>query len=731
MANVEDNPELPQNREAYTLLKTIVDELRSIRLAQTRQDERIDALLRDKISQFPSNNESLLVHETEPSPSAVSAKLSQNSTIPIEKRTGPILSEALRRYSLDVVPSWSCLYGTHSMPSSQSQTSEELTRNAEWTSTVRELWKIPHDNRIGFCFRSPACEPIDVDRVRNFVSHLHILKSSNDPKGQYFNVWDWFDTGLSAYWYPGIAVSEQQIYGSLLKSSDRPSEIQSAEANSYRLSPMIAPWRRMINMQGLTSLSMRDCPLDTEELMDLDLCPFIAETRDSVFPEPMNEVLWRAIRCHLRCQRAPETEPMETKGTLIFHITFYEILKSRLHSEMLELWPCGDLHSDYLEARRPRKLRESALTIVAIPSAGLPGTKLRSIFWTMLCMRPNQFPHLYYFERRDDLMKGYTHEMIDEIGDIVHGSLLAVIDRWEEIAHHFDGLLAEKNALLNPGYHDSLLNDDNTFTRSKKYFWAIEFLKEVESSISDNLKQAQKFIDLMVANPPATVAARNMFATRVNKHQVAIKKLETLKISFRRKQDEAKALRDGCKRSYGKPCVYTARREYKAPYSFWSMSNALFSLTSLAIVMPIITFSTYTIVLNLNNIIQFYHSIQRSLAKLSPFSTFISHQNRSRKERGNAFTRLGPSNQGPSCWQVVQYFLQKGIVSTLAGFSSLIASAVQAGKRRRRGRTETSDEKVLPTRMANLGDVCVQFEVTMDIEDVGKSPELDSSKRAS
>jgi len=183
--------------------------------------------------------------------------------------------------------------------------------------------------------------------------------------------------------------------------------------------------------------------------------------------------------------------------------------------------------------------------LVAIPSVELPGPKSRSIYWTMLCMRPHLFPHLSYSESRDDLSRKRTHEMIDEMSDLVYGSLLTVIGRWEQIAYYLEGLLAEKNGLLKPEYHDSLLTDDATFTRSKKYFWAIEFLIEAETSVLDNISQAKRFVELMNANPPSGEVARRIFVMRLKKHNTAIQKLENLRKGFVKKQDEAKALRDG------------------------------------------------------------------------------------------------------------------------------------------------------------------------------------------
>jgi hypothetical protein len=166
-------------------------------------------------------------------------------------------------------------------------------------------------------------------------------------------------------------------------------------------------------------------------------------------------------------------------------------------------------------------------------------------------MRPHNFPHLPYSESRDDLSRKRTHEMIDEMSDLVHGNLLIIVGRWEQIACYMEGLLAEKNGLLDPQYHDSLLTDDATFTRSKKYFWAIEFLIEAETSVLDNINQARRFVELMNSNPPSGEVARRMFITRLKKHNTAIQKLENLRKGFVKKQEEAKALRDGVRSNFG------------------------------------------------------------------------------------------------------------------------------------------------------------------------------------
>lgn len=278
-------------------------------------------------------------------------------------------------------------------------------------------------------------------------------------------------------------------------------------------------------------------------------------------------MIWRAVNRHLNCKRTVDSHhaELEIKGCILFHITFFEILKPTSGKRLTEMWPCGELHSDGQENKsKPRQIRESALTasfqnrvnihpkfadevlqIMAIPCNELPDSKMQAIFWTMICLRPSQFPHLDYSENIDDLARRRTHEMIDEMSDFIHKALLAVVGRWEEIAEYFDEILSEKKGLLNPQYHDSLLTDDGAFSRSKKYFWALGFLEEAGNSISHNILQTERFVALMKSIRTATKMEHRDFQQRMKKHDLTVQKLQELQIRFRHKKKEVMALRDG------------------------------------------------------------------------------------------------------------------------------------------------------------------------------------------
>lgn len=158
-----------------------------------------------------------------------------------EDRTQTILHEALRRYRADSVPSWSTLYGTNVAREEFVEDLEIIARDGEWTSITGDCWKIPNDNRVSFCF-PPWVDPKTLIQVRNFLLHYHKPKGNGHPKGENFNIWDWFDTGISAYWFPGKRISSMPQGDS--------ADIEGASAllgaPTPQISHLVAPWRRIM-----------------------------------------------------------------------------------------------------------------------------------------------------------------------------------------------------------------------------------------------------------------------------------------------------------------------------------------------------------------------------------------------------------------------------------------------------------------------------------------------------
>jgi hypothetical protein len=152
-------------------------------------------------------------------------------------------------------------------------------------------------------------------------------------------------------------------------------------------------------------------------------------------------------------------------------------------------------------------------------------------FWTLLYMCPNGF-ELYDktqgFQHYDTILSAIKgRDAADALESMIEFSIRMVLQRWEQIADHFTWLLGHRDTLADPGAHDSLLFDDDSFTRSRRYFWAINYLAELDTSISGNIIQLDKF-----------AGGNKSLREQLNQ-------LQYLRERIHGQRDEAIALRDG------------------------------------------------------------------------------------------------------------------------------------------------------------------------------------------
>jgi hypothetical protein len=113
-------------------------------------------------------------------------------------------------------------------------------------------------------------------------------------------------------------------------------------------------------------------------------------------------------------------------------------------------------------------------------------------------MCPNGF-ELYdksnEFEHYDTVLSAIKGQDVEGALDAMVGfSIRMVLQRWEKILEYFTWLLGHRDTLSEPDAHDSLLFDDDSFSRSRRYFWAINYLAELDISISRNIIQLDTFI---------------------------------------------------------------------------------------------------------------------------------------------------------------------------------------------------------------------------------------------
>lgn len=123
--------------------------------------------------------------------------------------------------------------------------------------------------------------------------------------------------------------------------------------------------------------------------------------------------------------------------------------------------------------------------------------------WTILLLAPS-----YFYDENNtsfplkDLSAGRKQALGHCLGKLTklgaemnligHG-LQRISERWSDFQSFFEFILDSGDSLMQPTAHDNLLFDDGAFSRSRRYFWAIDCLSEFELSITDNLSQWQLY----------------------------------------------------------------------------------------------------------------------------------------------------------------------------------------------------------------------------------------------
>lgn len=182
----------------------------------------------------------------------------------------------------------------------------------------------------------------------------------------------------------------------------------------------------------------------------------------------------------------------------------------------------------------------------------------------MLEVRPITFAQI----TPDLLVAEGTEPLLEAMLMYVQPALLHISSKWTQIHEYFDNLVSEKVAYLDPDYHDTLLVDDEAFSRSKKYFWAISTLKVLDVSISDNITQIRKLLDTkggIIESDPKVLDNLTVYRRSI---QSRLNELEAIAQKFRGKIDEVIYLRDGV----SKLTVILASRQVRTVYIYLQLS---------------------------------------------------------------------------------------------------------------------------------------------------------------
>lgn len=128
--------------------------------------------------------------------------------------------------------------------------------------------------------------------------------------------------------------------------------------------------------------------------------------------------------------------------------------------------------------------------------------------------------------------------------NLIGQGLERISERWALFQSFFDLMLDGGDSLMQPAKHDNLLFDDGAFSRSRRYFWAIDCLSEFEASTSDNIHQWELYKKARVLPLLSSKLLPELDLVQFRNVEKQYHVLQNQREYFRQKLASTKALRD-------------------------------------------------------------------------------------------------------------------------------------------------------------------------------------------
>lgn len=194
--------------------------------------------------------------------------------------------------------------------------------------------------------------------------------------------------------------------------------------------------------------------------------------------------------------------------------------------------------------------------------------------WTILLLAPD----LFFDENNTsfpmaDLPPGRAQALGHCLGrltqpgaemNLIGQGLERISERWAAFQSFFDFILDGGDSLMKPREHDNLLFDDGAFSRSRRYFWAIDCLSEFEASISDNINQWELYKTARISPLFSSKALPELDILQFRHAERQYHVLQNQREYFRQKLVSTKALRD----AVGSLLIFSWRLYLMLAYSF-------------------------------------------------------------------------------------------------------------------------------------------------------------------
>lgn len=201
---------------------------------------------------------------------------------------------------------------------------------------------------------------------------------------------------------------------------------------------------------------------------------------------PGLEMVEQAINWHLRCYQHQPYDDSLAETWRPIHFTWHAIV-SPGQGDQPSYWPSGEFY-----LRRNLRVQKQAIALLYFPSTSginMPPNSPRLLricrsllrgddkfYWTILALLPPTPDFVADFPPGLDGICDCLKAKEPAFLILLTSGLQAAASHHIEVANMFDEEFGAEGLVIDPDAHDKLLVDDDDFSRSRKYFWAVSFL---------------------------------------------------------------------------------------------------------------------------------------------------------------------------------------------------------------------------------------------------------------
>lgn len=182
------------------------------------------------------------------------------------------------------------------------------------------------------------------------------------------------------------------------------------------------------------------------------------------------------------------------------------------------------------------------------------GAQLKdALHWTIVCLTPAGF-----WKEEEVYAVSESPSLRAQALRYVAAALVGTTRRWRDVLRALDELVDSSNVVWRPQHQlQDLLFDDDAFSTSKRYFWAINFVHEAVGLLDDTLQRWDTYrrtavTPFMGSGDGGEDWRERALAALLRSEKEAIDacaELERLRQAFQEKLDRITVMRDGVSNS--------------------------------------------------------------------------------------------------------------------------------------------------------------------------------------